>query len=278
MDTRARDIVDRLQRQLDEIEKTTPMTVNYARIEPEIVHRTDGGREFDFIIYHHESELWYRNGSEASLDVIEVRPDDRIFDIGCNSGLYTTWFGLFAPQGKVVAFDPFPWNAAATRANAELNGLTNVTVHEVGLGAKDTTIRVHINTASIYHRANGGISLKIERPDRYLAETRPTFIKMDIEGAERELARTDLLTDSVERAYVEMHPQLMDNEPTVFLDYAAKRNFSIRKGLPTAPRLKPPFHVEPTGYFLERQDEAVGDQDEPSVGWFARLMGKKTAA
>jgi FkbM family methyltransferase len=271
MDTRTRAVIDRLQRQLDEIEKTRPMTNNYARIDPFVVRRDDGGREFDFIIYHTESQLWYGGAArEDSLNHLAelLKPDDRIFDVGCNSGLYTVWMGMAVPQGKVVSFDPFPWNAAATMANAELNGLSNVTVHGVGLGSKDRTIHVHANTASIYEREHGGIALNIVRPDRYIAEVRPTFIKLDVEGAERELAKTNFLGNSVRSAYVEMHPHLMGNEPSSFLDYAHRRNFSIRKDVPRGKPMLPPFNVEPVSYYLERREPAGGLLNSVR-GWFS---------
>ena len=59
-----------------------------------------------------------------------IRPGSVAFDLGCNSGSITMPMAVQAgPEGRVHAFDPYPWNAAATRASARLNRLDNVIVH-----------------------------------------------------------------------------------------------------------------------------------------------------
>ena len=120
-------IVDQLQRDLDEIEKAWPMTGSYERIDPYVIPLLQGDAWFEFIVYHRESMLWF---DKSYYDVVVagtvasklIRTGSVAFDLGCNSGSITLPMAMLAgPEGHVHAFDPYPWNAAATRASSHLN-------------------------------------------------------------------------------------------------------------------------------------------------------------
>ena len=65
-----------------------------------------------------------------------VKPGSVVLECGAHHGAHTIllskWVG---DQGKVIAVEPMPENAAIIRRNIELNGLTNVTVVEKMVGA-----------------------------------------------------------------------------------------------------------------------------------------------
>jgi FkbM family methyltransferase len=273
-------ILDSFQRELDEIERTTPMTNNYARITPEIISVNEGGGvKFDFIIYHYESKLWYggEHHEYSFQDMADdefVKENDRVWDVGCNSGYYTVWLAKVATKGTVISFDPFPWNAAATRANAKLNGLNNVTVHCVALGAKSRTVQVHTNTSDIYHTQRDGIMLTIEPPERYF-DSAPTLLKIDVEGAEQELADTSLLKiPSLERCYIEMHPQCINGDPRKFLLYADKYGFSVHPQKVNMPSIRPrDLTVKAIQYYLVR-DRTILHHENSLMGKLRALLGR----
>ncbi|MCC8165036.1 MAG: FkbM family methyltransferase [Planctomycetes bacterium] len=214
-------VLDELSRGLDLIEKTTPMIHNYARIDPKIIEVTEGGIEYRFIVYHKESEEWFNQGTiDYVLSSLSNTPfissDDVVFDLGCNSGYHTVWFAKYCSNGHVYAFDPVPWNAVATRAQAKINACNNVTAYSVGLGFPERTIDIVSTTAQTYdaHIAEPGkdqnsLTITVHLPERYLYHN-PTFLKMDIEGAEIELAKTGLFSHpSIQRGYVEMHKEFI---------------------------------------------------------------------
>jgi FkbM family methyltransferase len=234
-----RPIIDQLSWDLDEIEKRSKMLGSYTRIDPEIIEQTHAGINFRFIIYHIESQLWFgQRFSDRSLDPVVkgslLRPNDVVFDLGCNSGFYTTWFALKALRGHVYAFDPYPWNVAATKANAAINGCANVTAFAVGLGKDNRTIKADMRESKTFNAPEGAegyeIDLKVDEPTAYL-KYNPTFLKIDIEGAEHELADTALLShQSVQRGYVEMHPGFIQNgggDPAHFLRRLAATGFDV---------------------------------------------------
>lgn len=67
----------------------------------------------------------------ALCDLIEVRPGDRVIDVGCGTG----YIGLVAAKlgaGEVIGIDPVAEALRWTLHNAELNGLGNVTTRQGG--------------------------------------------------------------------------------------------------------------------------------------------------
>ena len=68
--TSKQQFLDRFSRELDAIEAKAPMQGSYERIKPYIVDHQVGGQDFEFIIYHKESESWFGgNGGDASLQM-----------------------------------------------------------------------------------------------------------------------------------------------------------------------------------------------------------------
>jgi FkbM family methyltransferase len=208
-------IIDDLQRDLDEIERTWPMINSYKRREPYIVPALLGNHYFEVIIYHEESRQWFdKVGPDFIMDRIHerhcIQPGDVVFDLGSNAGVITLLMASMAGEsGRVHAFDPFPWNAAATKHNARLNYLSNVIAHPVGLSNRRYTINVDPYESRIYEASTqvGAQTLSIESIGEYM-HLKPAFIKIDIEGSEYELF-ADLpasMFESVRMFVLEYHP------------------------------------------------------------------------
>lgn len=238
--------LDRFQRELDEIELTAPMRGSYERVTPYIVDHSVGGEQYEFIVYHKESELWFGSGGfDWSLQIYHdhkfVRPGDVAFDIGCNSGAIATYLGLkVGPRGRVIAFDPYPWNALATHFNARLNHLENVWAYAIGLGDSTFDLNLALDSA---RTLDGVVRQGKTIPARVVdiadfADEQPTFMKIDIEGAEYELSRTDWRKfPRLERIFLELHPFFIDDrglDTRDVLRNLARASFTLRHGHPTA--------------------------------------------
>ena len=243
--TSKQQFLDRFSRELDAIEAKAPMQGSYERIKPYIVDHQVGGQDFEFIIYHKESESWFGgNGGDASLQMYKdyqtVKPGDVCFDIGCNSGYISVWLGLaVGPQGKVLAFDPYPWNALATNYSARLNYLENVRAYPIGLSDQAFELKLQLNSARTLEASTGNqfIMAHIANIQEFVSE-RPTFMKIDIEGGEYELTRTNWANfDRLERIFLELHPFYIDDrglEPRAVLKNLAGAGFSMAYGHPQA--------------------------------------------
>ena len=65
-----------------------------------------------------------------------LQPGDTVIDVGANLGCYTLPFAeRVGAAGKVIAVEPFRWLRQIVASNVAINGLSNVWLPPVGLGA-----------------------------------------------------------------------------------------------------------------------------------------------
>jgi len=135
----------------------------------------------------------------AFLDQV-LEPGMVFFDVGANDGYFT----LFAarrvgPAGRVVAVEPSSRERVNLQRNVESNGLTNVSVVPLALGAALGTANLrlakgtHSGHNTLGNFAHAGVQtesfeeVKVDTLDAVAARlelTRVDFIKLDVEGAE----------------------------------------------------------------------------------------------
>lgn len=117
---------------------------------------------------------------------------DIIIDAGAYSGVFTVAAAkLVGPTGKVIAYEPDPFNRMRLQKNIWLNKLTNVVVRPYGLYSRQTTLQFEVRQVAsrIAENKESPIDVKMRSLDRevkHLKLTRVHMIKMDIEGAEIE--------------------------------------------------------------------------------------------
>lgn len=125
----------------------------------------------------------------------EIRPGSVVVDVGAHVGTFTSR-ALKAGAAKVVAIEPDPVNVECLKRNFR-EQLTDgrVTIMPEGAWSKEDTLDFHVGkensgTGSLLGSAGQQtIKIPVRRIDAMLADlgvTRVDFIKMDIEGAERD--------------------------------------------------------------------------------------------
>jgi FkbM family methyltransferase len=260
-------IIDAFQRQLDDIEKRWPMSGSYERIDPYLVPHMQAGKYFELLIYHKESRDWFDNTNFDTLVDKMVRQNlindgDVAFDLGSNAGAVTVVMADMAGEsGHIHAFDPYPWNAAATDCNAKLNYFANVTAHAVGLSNRDYKIKVDPTDSRTTNESSleGAQELTIRSLQRFLY-LKPRFLKIDIEGAEYELFQ-DLSADalsSVRGFALEYHP-----------GWIQMRGLDVKQGL---------VHIVGAGFSLHYHDNFAPSYDPNNYDTSHHLFwGKRNA-
>lgn len=120
--------------------------------------------------------------------VEHVRPGGVVYDVGANAGFFTLLASKLAgPSGAVYAFEPMERNLRYIREHVRMNGAENVHVMPMAVSDRIGPVRF----AAAHNPAMGGLSAggEIEVQSSTLdalasSIAPPTFIKMDIEGAE----------------------------------------------------------------------------------------------
>lgn len=143
----------------------------------------------------------FRKGSyeQPVQDVLQahLRPGDVVYDIGANLGFVSLLAARFVgPTGWIHAFEPVPANAARIARNAARNGFANVVVHETAIsnisGQGELLLAEHIGGAALASAGAppdpaGRIIVDLAAIDHLDGLPPPTFVKIDVEGAELEV-------------------------------------------------------------------------------------------
>ena len=161
-------------------------------------------------------------------------PGMTIADVGANIGFYTlqmaSWVG---PSGRILAFEPDPFNARLLRARASAAG-SNVEVYQLALGEFAGTAMLY---CSAYNRADNRIGqrqneahveaceVQIRPLDALLAERgieRIDALKIDVQGHEGQVLRgaRKALAAGVQWIWVEFSPDHLrgsGSDPEAFL-------------------------------------------------------------
>lgn len=151
-----------------------------------------------------------------------IQPDDVVFDVGANIGVISLLIATGNTKPAAVhAFEPEPRNAAALRRNVSLNNVDNrVTVHELALADREETATLHVggetgdgshSLMDHYATDRQAISINLTTTATFTQKqgVTPTFVKIDVEGAEMQVLRgmEPLLRDqSIREIFMEVHP------------------------------------------------------------------------
>lgn len=152
-------------------------------------------------------------------------PGSILFDIGAHIGYYSAIGAVINKnEGHVYAFEPRPMNARFFREHMKKNGLLNVTLFEVAVGEKDTVVRFDTAHGSATGRVSslGDIEVKQVSIDRMVSEGElppPDFIKIDVEGGEKDVLKglTGVISNFKPRLIVATHDTECYNFTTAFL-------------------------------------------------------------
>ena len=154
-----------------------------------------------------------------------VRPGMRIVDVGANVGYYTLLFERLAgPDASIVAIEPSRENVQELRRNVERNGLRNVRIHTIAVGAYsgEATLAESLN-GRVVPPGEGTHQVQMRTLDELLPE-RIDFLKIDVEGYE------SFVVDGARRVlerdrpilFLEFHPELVPSMPDTFESLRAR--------------------------------------------------------
>jgi FkbM family methyltransferase len=154
----------------------------------------DSGLQFEMASFPEESEAissyfhWYT-----------PQPGDTVFDIGAHCGVSTYHFSRkVEPTGKVIAFEPDPFNFDLLTKNINRHGLTNVTPVQIAMSDSNGVQKFYgeatlgSSLAHLSTRDTVGKEVDVETCTLEYAIHKwgpPQFCKIDIEGSEIQVIR-----------------------------------------------------------------------------------------
>lgn len=186
----------------------------------------------------------------------EIKAGDAVYDVGANAGFFTLIAArLTGPAGRVVAFDPAPENCESIREQVELNGFapySTAVQKAIGGSAGRATFSFAASGSPMGHLGGAGsgehsVEVEVTTLDAAAeAYGPPTFIKLDVEGAEGEVmagARNLLASGAARPAWlIELHSPQCEADVKRQLA-AAGYQFSDLAGDPVPAGAQLPHHV-----------------------------------
>ncbi len=135
---------------------------------------------------------WYDLESQLLIADV-VRTGETIVDVGANRGNFALAAShVVGSRGKVICFEPNPHCVQSLSDEIELNKIRNITLHQFGLAAKDGILSLAVplinsgegSFGDAHYEDNLIIAAEVHRGDDFLANERPSLIKIDIDGFE----------------------------------------------------------------------------------------------
>jgi len=141
-----------------------------------------------------------------------MRPGMTVVDVGANIGYYMLLAEqCVGPSGKIICIEPSVENLPELRRNVQENGLTNVTLIEVALGAEDGEVglKAGINSG-VADASQAPYVVPVRRLDAIMTE-RIDFLKIDVEGYEGQViaGAGRLIEAHRPTLFLELHPHLI---------------------------------------------------------------------
>jgi FkbM family methyltransferase len=214
----------------------------FARPKEGILHLTCDGISSSFHI-HTPLELRMiesMGGSGGEQHILKallqhLRPNDIVYDIGSNVGIYTIFLAKrVGGEGKVIAFEPVSQSYAHLQENIKLNNLHNVYSFCIACGEKDSKEKIYIgdDSASLrlappYKKSKKEEVVVIVNGDQFVKSKSlpiPRAVKIDVEGYEYAVIlglRYTLQQPACELVCCEIHPTLLptgiNSDKVIFL-------------------------------------------------------------
>tara|TARA_Y100000994_G_scaffold249514_1_gene261680 strand:- start:1646 stop:2530 length:885 start_codon:yes stop_codon:yes gene_type:complete len=187
---------------------------------------------------------WHREPEFMTILERYLEPEEIFFDLGCNIG-YVALYVLqnLNKKGFLYAIDPDPKNISALKKSIEYNALKkSYTIENIALSSKDGEIGFEFSEESNLHKINNKLpedsptyrKINCRSFDSYFSnKSLPTFIKMDVEGAEIDILngmKSFLESSSKCKILMELHPTLYSSKECIeSFEILFKNGFKLEK-------------------------------------------------
>ncbi len=146
---------------------------------------------------------------------VQLREDAVVVDVGANIGDFTIQEVALCPRGRIYAVEPISQNARMIEVNKLLNGMSNIEVFPVALGADEGEITIHVagsqSSSYFFSHQQPEETVRLITLPRLMQECgieRIDLLKLDCEGAEWDiLPACSALLPRIDQICMECHPR-----------------------------------------------------------------------
>lgn len=165
--------------------------------------------------------LRHRIGATTEhFEAIRLCKAATLLDIGANKGQFSLAYREFSPEGRIVAFEPFP--ESANRFRALFAGDARAELHQTALADTEGEASFHVTTrkdsssllepgaaqeAAYGVRDEVTITVPVKRLDQIVEMgglARPVLLKIDVQGAELKVLEGCDDLDKADFLYIEL--------------------------------------------------------------------------
>ncbi|HSD85417.1 MAG TPA: FkbM family methyltransferase [Anaerolineae bacterium] len=223
--------------------KIVPLFLGRAGSSPLIIRLRPSGLQFHV---RTAMDVWVIK--ETCLDRDYENPRNRvsstlqdnwtIIDIGAGLGDFTAYAAQRSPQGRVLAYEPFPESFALLQQNVALNKLRNVEARPCAIAAQPGALALNIGLGeAVQHSTTQAGARTIEVQAITLQQVfdkhgleRCDFLKMDIEGGEYAILQgiDASLLKRVQRIALEYHDNTSDGRHDELVRLLQRNGFQVQ--------------------------------------------------
>jgi len=166
-----------------------------------------------------------------------------ILEVGGNIGYYLLIEAkLIGSEGKIYVFEPSPYNIDRLKKNIEINNYNNVEIFSYAVGDSNSYAKFYISKRSNLCGFNktedndSVLDVKIIKLDDFLKDKKVDFIRMDIEGYEKEALmglEQNLKSDRAPKYFfIEIHSVALNQKGSSareIINYLKKYGYFVRQ-------------------------------------------------
>ncbi len=175
-----------------------------------------------------------------------ITPGMRILEVGANVGYYALLeTKLAGPSGRLYAIEPSPYNFETLKKNIAYNEIRNAYLHQAAFGEKNSKTIFYVydksNLSSFIKRDDMGmecteVEVDVITLDDFLSNKEVDFIRMDVEGYEKEILKGSekALAEGRRPKYffIEVHSELLHKKGSSareIVEFLQSHGYEIRK-------------------------------------------------
>jgi FkbM family methyltransferase len=144
---------------------------------------------------------------------LQLSEDAIVIDVGANIGDFTVHVASLCPRGRIYAVEPLADNVEMIVLNSGLNGISNVEIVQVALGASEGEVEIDVagSHSSTYYRTRDAATQRVRLTTLAILMKehgidRVDLLKMDCEGAEWDiLPCSDEILPRIRQICMELH-------------------------------------------------------------------------